>query len=122
VRTLESFGYTYRGGEWLAPASVTAAPLPLTAEADAMHGCACGMQTPLPDAWKARSKMPSSTRSSTSSKPTKSSAGSWVRSLAARVRLVLSTFPGPRVRLQIGNDRRSTRKADNLRVTLCAGT
>lgn len=38
VRELEALGYAYRGGEWLAPASVAAAPLPLTAEADPMHG------------------------------------------------------------------------------------
>jgi hypothetical protein len=37
VRALEAHGYTYRRGEWLAPAG-TAAALPLTGEADAMHG------------------------------------------------------------------------------------
>ena len=36
VQTLESLGYTYRYGEWLP--TVLAPPLPLTAEADAMHG------------------------------------------------------------------------------------
>jgi hypothetical protein len=47
VRMLQALGYTYqggewlltyRGGEWLAPTGAAAAPLPLTAEADAMHG------------------------------------------------------------------------------------
>jgi hypothetical protein len=39
VRELEALGYTYRRGEWLAPAVAAAAgPLPHTAEADAMHG------------------------------------------------------------------------------------
>ena len=36
VQTLEGLGYTYRDGEWLP--TVVAPPLPLTAEADAMHG------------------------------------------------------------------------------------
>jgi hypothetical protein len=36
VQTLEGLGYTYRDGEWLP--TVLAPPLPLTAEADAMHG------------------------------------------------------------------------------------
>jgi hypothetical protein len=35
VRALEALGYIYRSGAWLAPA---ASPLPMTAEADAMHG------------------------------------------------------------------------------------
>ena len=37
VRTLEAlgYGYSHRSGEWRPPA---APPLPLTAEADAMHG------------------------------------------------------------------------------------
>jgi hypothetical protein len=35
VQALEALGYHYHGGEWLPPA---APPLPLTAEADAMHG------------------------------------------------------------------------------------
>jgi hypothetical protein len=37
VRALEALGYTYLGGEWLAPASA-ATPLWLMAKADAMHG------------------------------------------------------------------------------------
>ena len=36
-RTL-SLGYTYRGGEWLAPAGAAATPLSLLAKADSMHG------------------------------------------------------------------------------------
>jgi hypothetical protein len=39
VRALEALVYyTCRGGEWLASARAAAAPLPLTAKADAMHG------------------------------------------------------------------------------------
>jgi hypothetical protein len=38
VRVLEALGYSYRNNEWLPPAAVAAAPLPLTVEADAMHG------------------------------------------------------------------------------------
>jgi hypothetical protein len=37
VRALEALGYTYRGGQWLAPADA-ATPLSLMAKADAMHG------------------------------------------------------------------------------------
>jgi hypothetical protein len=37
VRALEALGYAYRNGQW-APAAITITPLPLTAEADAMHG------------------------------------------------------------------------------------
>jgi hypothetical protein len=36
VRMLEGFGYAYQDGEWLP--TVVAPPLPVTAEADAMHG------------------------------------------------------------------------------------
>jgi hypothetical protein len=36
IQTLEGLGYTYRDGEWLP--TVVAPPLPLTAEADAVHG------------------------------------------------------------------------------------
>ena len=35
VQALETLGYKHEDGEWLPPA---APPLPLTAEADAMHG------------------------------------------------------------------------------------
>jgi hypothetical protein len=38
VRALEALGYSYRNNAWLPPAAVAAAPLPLTVEADAMHG------------------------------------------------------------------------------------
>jgi hypothetical protein len=38
VRVLWALGYSYRNNEWLPPAEVAAAPLPLTVEADAMHG------------------------------------------------------------------------------------
>jgi hypothetical protein len=41
VRTLAALGYNYSNGEWLPPGAVTGvvgAPLPFTAEADAMHG------------------------------------------------------------------------------------
>jgi hypothetical protein len=41
VRTLEALGYSYSNGEWLPSGAVTGAvgaPLPFTAEADAMHG------------------------------------------------------------------------------------
>ena len=34
---LEALGYTYRNDEWT-PASATIVPVPLTAEADALHG------------------------------------------------------------------------------------
>jgi hypothetical protein len=37
VRALEALGYGYQCGEWVPPA---APPLPLTAEADAVHGVA----------------------------------------------------------------------------------
>jgi hypothetical protein len=36
VRMLEGLGYAYQDGEWLP--TVVAPPLPVTAEADAMHG------------------------------------------------------------------------------------
>jgi hypothetical protein len=36
VRAIEAIGYRYHGGEWLPPAAPPL-PLPLTAEADAMH-------------------------------------------------------------------------------------
>jgi hypothetical protein len=36
VRVLEALGYSYQSGEWLP--TVAAPPLPVTAEADAMHG------------------------------------------------------------------------------------
>jgi hypothetical protein len=36
VRMLEGLGYAYQDGEWLP--MVVAPPLPVTAEADAMHG------------------------------------------------------------------------------------
>jgi hypothetical protein len=38
VRALEALGYSYRNNEWIPPAAVAAAPLPLTVKADAMHG------------------------------------------------------------------------------------
>ena len=39
VRVLEALGYGYQGGQWVAPAATTTpSPLPMTAEADAMHG------------------------------------------------------------------------------------
>jgi hypothetical protein len=41
VRMLEAIGYNYRNDEWLPPGAVAGAvgaPLPFTAEADAMHG------------------------------------------------------------------------------------
>jgi hypothetical protein len=38
VRTLQALGYCYRGGKWVSPAALGAAPLPMTAEADALHG------------------------------------------------------------------------------------
>jgi hypothetical protein len=41
VRTLQALGYNYSNGEWLPPGALTGAvgaPLPFTAEADAMHG------------------------------------------------------------------------------------
>jgi len=41
VRTLEALGYGYCNGEWLPRSAATGtvgAPLPFTAEADAMHG------------------------------------------------------------------------------------
>ena len=37
VRALEALGYTYRNDEW-SPAAVTITPVPLTAEADTLHG------------------------------------------------------------------------------------
>ena len=37
VRALEALGYTYRKDEW-SPAAVTVVPVPLTAEADTLHG------------------------------------------------------------------------------------
>jgi hypothetical protein len=36
VRMLEGLGYAYQDGEWLP--TVVAPPVPVTAEADAMHG------------------------------------------------------------------------------------
>ena len=36
MRALEALGYTYRNDEWT-PASATIVPVPLTAEADALH-------------------------------------------------------------------------------------
>jgi hypothetical protein len=38
VRVLEALRYSYRNNEWLSLVAVAAAPLPLTVEADAMHG------------------------------------------------------------------------------------
>ena len=38
VRALEALGYRYCNNEWLPPAAVAAAPLPLTVEADALAG------------------------------------------------------------------------------------
>jgi hypothetical protein len=38
VRTLETLGYAYRNGEWMAPTAVAGTPVPLIAEADDMHG------------------------------------------------------------------------------------
>ena len=37
MRALEALGYTYRNDEW-SPAAVTITPIPLTAEADTLHG------------------------------------------------------------------------------------
>jgi hypothetical protein len=37
VRALEALGYTYRNDEWT-PAAATIMPVPLTAEADTLHG------------------------------------------------------------------------------------
>jgi hypothetical protein len=38
VRTLETLGYTYRNGEWTAPAAAAGTPVPMIGEADDMHG------------------------------------------------------------------------------------
>jgi hypothetical protein len=38
VCTLETLGYAYRNGAWMAPAKVGGTPVPMIAEADAMHG------------------------------------------------------------------------------------
>jgi hypothetical protein len=39
VRVLKALGYAYQGDQWLPPAAaMTLSPLPLAAEADAMHG------------------------------------------------------------------------------------
>jgi hypothetical protein len=39
ARTLEALGYAYQGGQWVPPtAATTPSPLPMTAEADALHG------------------------------------------------------------------------------------
>jgi len=35
---VSEFGYRYRDGEWRAPGAVAGAPVPLTTEADAIHG------------------------------------------------------------------------------------
>ena len=37
VQALEALGYTYRKDQWT-PAAVTVVPVPLTAEADTLHG------------------------------------------------------------------------------------
>jgi hypothetical protein len=38
VRIAEGLGYSYRNNEWASPDAIGATPLPLTVEADAMHG------------------------------------------------------------------------------------
>jgi hypothetical protein len=38
VRTLEALGYGYHGDQWVPPTAATPSPLPMTAEADALHG------------------------------------------------------------------------------------
>jgi hypothetical protein len=38
VRILEAMGYEYRNGEWLPVSAATPSSVPLTFEADAMHG------------------------------------------------------------------------------------
>jgi hypothetical protein len=63
VRALEALGYSYRNGEWSSSAAVAAAPLPMTGEADAMHGALMRRADAL--ARKGRTKRPSSRLSST---------------------------------------------------------
>lgn len=38
VCTLETLGYAYRNGEWIAPAKVAGTPVPMIVDSDAMHG------------------------------------------------------------------------------------
>jgi hypothetical protein len=75
VRMLEGLGYAFQDGEWLP--TVVAPPLPVTAEADAMHGALIPMLWPV--APRGRTKRANWRRSSICSRHTKSSAGRWAK-------------------------------------------